>query len=65
LLPYADDESVVQKHIDDEKEYYSFSPKVIDDHSIKGIMLAGIKHSQTRIKNLEERLAALEEQLNN
>jgi hypothetical protein len=65
LLPYEDDESIVQKHKDGETEYYSFSPKVIDDHSIKGIMLAGIKHSQKRIKNLEERLAALEQQLNN
>lgn len=55
LLDYIDDEEVIKKEYDGygEISHYYFSPKVIDEQTIQGLMLASIKYNHQRIKQLE------------
>ena len=49
---------------EDDGKYY-FNPKMYNPNVLLALTVAFVKEKDTKIKNLEERLAALEDQLNN
>jgi len=65
LLDYADDEEVIKKEYNESGEvsHYYFSPKVIDEQTIQGIMLASIKYNHERIKQLQTENENLKSQI--
>lgn len=65
LLDYVDDEEVIKKEYDGygEISHYYFSPKVIDEQTIQGLMLASIKYNHQRIKQLETENEDLKSQI--
>jgi hypothetical protein len=62
LQQYIGTEALVYN---EEDEAYYFNPLVYDSVSLLNLAIQNLKINQKRINNLEERLQALEEQLNN
>ena len=48
-----------------EEGRFSFNPKMYNPNVLLAITVAFVKEQSQKVKNLEERLAALEQQLNN
>ena len=54
LEPYKNDTNVITQELDENGDInYVFSPKGLNEHSMRGIMLAGIKSGHNKIKQLE------------
>ncbi len=65
LLPYENNVEVIQKEYNKNGEisHYYFSPKVIDEQTMQGIILASLKHHQNKMKLLEEENKILKEEI--
>jgi hypothetical protein len=61
LKPYEDDENTIQKKFKEDGEIlsYFFSPLVIDEQTLNGLLIASVKYNHNRIKQLEQEVAEL------
>lgn len=67
LIPYINQEEIIQKEYDKDNNIvgYYFSPKVIDDQTYNGLLLASIKNNHMKIKKLEEEKESLKNEIEN
>lgn len=65
LIPYENNIEVIEKDYSGNGEIigYYFSPKVIDEQTLNGLVLASVKYNHTRIKQLEEENQKLKDEI--
>jgi hypothetical protein len=66
LEPYKNDINVITQELDENGDTnYIFSPKGLNEHSMRGVMLAGIKSNQNKILQLQSENNILKEEIQN
>jgi len=67
LKPYEDDENTIQKVFKEDGGIlsYFFSPLVIDEQNLNGLLIASVKHNHNRIRKLEQEIEELKQLIKN